>query len=112
MWRNRSHPRQLTLNTATILPAGDDSGMDCAVLNFSEGGLCLLVPSPDAVPDEFELIVDPDGARHSCTVMWKSGNRVGVRINGRGGATDQVEQDRESAIQADRRKVKERTDDR
>lgn len=90
MRQDRSHPRQLTLNSATILSAENDSGMHCAVLNVSEGGLCLLVASPDAVPDEFELIVDPNGARHSCTVMWKSGSRVGVRVKGRDGTADQV----------------------
>lgn len=100
MWHNRRDTRrQLTLKTATILTAGESCGTSCAVLNYSDGGLCLLVTLPDAVPDQFDLIVDPDGFRHSCTVAWKSGNRIGVRVNGRDGASD-------------RRKMKERTDGR
>jgi hypothetical protein len=81
MWHNRDHPRQLTLKTATILGAGENSGVSCAILNTSAGGFCLLVAAPDTVPDTFDLIVDPDGARHSCTVAWKSGNRIGVRFS-------------------------------
>jgi hypothetical protein len=83
MWHPRSHPRQLTLKTATILCDEESSGISCAVLNVSAGGLCLLVPSADEVPDAFDLIVDPDRSRHSCTVTWKSGNRIGVRFNDR-----------------------------
>jgi hypothetical protein len=90
MWHDRSHPRQLTLKTATILSDEESSGISCAVLNASAGGLCLLVASADAVPDAFDLIVDPDRSRYSCTVTWKSGNRVGVRFNDRDCAPAEV----------------------
>jgi hypothetical protein len=81
MLDNRRDLRQATLKTGTILCAGETTGVECVVLNSSTGGLCLLVASPGAVADKFDLIIEPGGFRHSCTVAWKTGNRIGVRVD-------------------------------
>jgi hypothetical protein len=80
MWQSREHPRQLTLRTARIVSGEDESGIHCAVLNSSAGGLCLLVASAEGIPSEFDLIVDADGSRRACAVVWTSDNRIGVRF--------------------------------
>lgn len=72
----RRFRRYLTLATATIVaPTG---ALDCAVLNVSTGGACLLVADAALVPDRFELLVDPDRVRVRCLLAWRGRHRVGV----------------------------------
>jgi hypothetical protein len=76
----RTHPRFLTLTTAKIV--GDNTALpiDCAILNFSESGAALLVPGLTTVPEVFRLVIDPDGAVRTCRLLWRTGNRIGVRF--------------------------------
>jgi hypothetical protein len=76
----RQHPRRPTARSARILLNGDGSAINCAVLNFSDGGVCLLVPSADALPDRFDLVLGSSGTRHACAIAWKSQNKIGVRF--------------------------------
>jgi hypothetical protein len=80
MLNNRGQLRRPTARSARILLNGDGSAITCPVLNFSEGGLCLLVPSADALPDHFELVLSSSGTRHACFVAWKTQNKIGVRF--------------------------------
>lgn len=52
--------------------------MDCAVLNISKGGACLLVADPAGIPRTFELVVDPGRLRVHCNLAWRSRHRIGV----------------------------------
>jgi hypothetical protein len=83
----RQFPRYLTLATARIL-AGDP--IDCAVLNISKGGACLLVTDPTAVPRTFELVVDPGRLRIHCNLAWRSRHRIGVAFVDSGAETSAV----------------------
>jgi hypothetical protein len=74
----RTNPRHLTLKTAKIVFDDMSSPIDCAILNISDGGACILVPRFAEIPNAFRLVVDPDGMTHACTVRWKSGNQVGL----------------------------------
>ena len=74
----RQHQRELTMKTARIVVGRFEPSVDCAILNMSDGGACVLVASPADVPDAFELTTDPEGRSHACTVVWKSGNKIGV----------------------------------
>jgi hypothetical protein len=56
------------------------SGLECTVRNVSQGGACLDIPKIGGVPDQFELIIIPDGIRRSCQVSWRAKDRVGVRF--------------------------------
>lgn len=71
----RRFRRHLTLATARIVA---ENTIDCAVLNISQGGACLLVADPDAVPRSFELVVDPGRLKVRCRLAWRSRHRIGV----------------------------------
>lgn len=68
--------RYLILATAKLAVPGDT--IDCAVLNVSAGGACLLVSDVAAVPDTFDLLVDPGRIRVRCTTAWRGRHHVGV----------------------------------
>ena len=74
----RLHARDLTLKTAKIVSDMMVTTLDCAILDVSAAGACILVNDIAAVPDTFELIVDPDGSKRSCHVAWRSGNKIGL----------------------------------
>jgi hypothetical protein len=70
----------MTLQTAKILAAGETDGIDCAVLNISETGACILVPPAVAISDTFELAIDSEEAIRTCSLVWQDGARIGVTI--------------------------------
>ncbi|RAI39325.1 PilZ domain-containing protein [Rhodoplanes roseus] len=72
----RRSPRYLTLATAQIAAAA--GVLDCAVLNVSAGGACLLVNDAAAVPEVFDLLVDPERFRIRCALAWRTRHHVGV----------------------------------
>lgn len=76
MPQNRKHPRYLTLMTGRI--ALDGRWIDCAVLNISASGACLLVQDAAEIPDSFDLTVDRINLRISCRLIWRDAHRVGV----------------------------------
>jgi hypothetical protein len=81
MTNNRRSERHLTLRTGKIMSAGGADALECAILNVSAHGACLLVPSSVEVPHEFSLSIDGETAMRSCTVAWKSGARLGVSFD-------------------------------
>lgn len=73
----RRHPRELTLKTATLQFEGSVP-IACAVLNVSKTGACILLSSTEGIPDSFDLIMDPGGPTHTCSVAWRSKFKLGV----------------------------------
>src|SRR5690349_8990992 len=78
VFKERKDVRELTLLTGSIIAVGNRRAFECAVLNISKSGACLLVPNARAVPDAFELRLDRETARYACKVVWRSNNRVGI----------------------------------
>ena len=78
MLENRKSTREMTLQTAKILADGETDGIDCAVLNISQTGACILVPPGVAISDTFELAIDNEEAIRTCTLVWQDGARIGV----------------------------------
>lgn len=66
------------------LDIGDGSASAaCEILDISEGGARLrpLMFPPDAVPDDFILLVTACGrVRRPCRVVWRSHSELGVRF--------------------------------
>jgi hypothetical protein len=56
------------------------SDIDCAVLNISESGACVLVPLDAEVPETLNLAIDKVGGEHACSVVWRSGSRIGMKF--------------------------------
>lgn len=74
----RDSPRQKVLRGGrTYWPNGDSS--ECMVHNLSETGAQLELRGP--APNRFDLVVEGDRWRRSCSVVWRRVNRVGVRFH-------------------------------
>ena len=55
---------------------------ECAVLDLSDSGACVIVASTTDLPDTFELTTDRDGLTRECKVIWRRGNRIGLSFRG------------------------------
>lgn len=82
MTEQRKHERQLTLKTGNIhvAPAGHER--DCAIVDISEGGACVLVENEVDIPDAFDLTFHHDGLTRACKVVWRNGHKIGVSFDG------------------------------
>jgi PilZ domain len=63
---------------------GDGSRLRrCEVLDVSEGGAKIMVPSQDELPKEFWLVLTNDRTRRRhCRMVWRSDTQVGVAYLG------------------------------
>jgi hypothetical protein len=59
----------------------DLGGSSCVVRILSENGAAIDVPDPPGIPQEFDLIISGQTARH-CRVVWRKRNRLGVIFEG------------------------------
>lgn len=74
----RKSPRKKVLKAAkTYWPNGYSS--ECVVHDISETGARLELRGP--VPNIFDLVMDDDGWRRTCVVVWRRKLKVGVRFN-------------------------------
>ncbi len=78
MAEQRRHPRQLVLKTGKLDCAGEVGMVDCALLNISRSGACVLVPDSAAIPNSISMIIDGDDVVRRCNVAWRAGARIGV----------------------------------
>jgi len=74
----RRSERHLTLQTGKIVCPGGTLSIDCAILNISDHGACILVPIGATVPASFTLSLDHDQSFHGCTLAWREGARIGA----------------------------------
>src|ERR1700704_5598908 len=82
MLERRRHPRHSATSlgswrTAKIHFSGPDP-IECVLDNISWGGACLLVSNTAGVPDTFDLVIELNGLREPCRVIWKDERRIGV----------------------------------
>jgi hypothetical protein len=74
--RRLSSRRKILKSGKTFWPNGDSS--ECLVYNLSETGAQLEIRSP--VPNVFDLLVEGDPWRRSCSVVWRKANRADVKF--------------------------------
>ena len=74
--RRLASRRKILKSGKTFWPNGDFS--ECLVYNLSETGAQLELRSP--VPNVFDLLVEGDPWRRSCSVVWRKANRAGVKF--------------------------------
>jgi len=74
----RRSERHLTFKTGRIVAAHHDYSVECVLLNISEHGACILVPTGSRVENRFALFIDGGQVPHQCTVAWRDGSRIGV----------------------------------
>ena len=56
--------------------------IDCRVRNLSAVGACLEVAGQVGIPDHFTLLVESDGFKQQCRVVWRTPTRLGVEFIG------------------------------
>jgi PilZ domain len=75
--RRRLPRRKTWKNGRTLWSNGDSS--ECVIRNLSETGAQLELRGP--IPNRFDLHVEGDQWRRSCSVVWRKENRAGVKFN-------------------------------
>ena len=55
--------------------------IDCSVVDITNSGAQLAVPSADAVPESFKLYVLPLNTILDCRVKWRKQDRLGVSFS-------------------------------
>jgi PilZ domain len=74
----RKSSRKKVLTAArTCWPNGYSS--ECVVHDISETGARLELYGP--VPNIFDLVMDDEGSRRTCVVVWRHKLKIGVRFN-------------------------------
>lgn len=81
----RTAQRMRTLKAGTIV-FNRAGGIDCRVRNLSAKGACLEVASQVGIPAEFVLVIEHDGLRRPCQVIWRNSTKLGVEFSA--GAAD------------------------
>lgn len=90
MLRRHHSPRTLTLNTGKITVRDDSLSVDCAILDFSGNGACVLVADAAEIPAVFRLSIDGTRTTYSCIVRWRTRSRIGVAFEPASIASDRV----------------------
>lgn len=75
----RSEDRQHVLYAARIKFIGEETFIDCAIVDISLHGARLRPVDATHCPDLFELDC-PDRFVKRCTVVWRDGNWIGVKF--------------------------------
>jgi hypothetical protein len=78
MAERRAYPRHRTLKAGRIVFNRHFSVVNCTVRNLSAGGACLEVPSTLGIPDDFDLLIEPEKTARACRVAWKDDHHMGV----------------------------------
>jgi PilZ domain len=76
--RRSSSRKRMVKAARTYWPNGDSS--ECTVLNLSETGAKLELHGP--VPQKFEIVIDGEGLRRPCVVVWRREKTVGIKFDG------------------------------
>jgi hypothetical protein len=71
---DRIAPRRRVLKAGSI----EAGGGDCTVRNISDTGAALEVITPLFIPERFMLVVQAEGLKRRCRIVWRKGKRMGV----------------------------------
>ena len=74
--RRESPRRKILKGGLTFWPNGDSS--ECIVYNFSDTGAQIGLRGP--APNIFDLVIEGDPRRYSCSVVWRKANRIGIEF--------------------------------
>jgi hypothetical protein len=77
----RRASRKRVLKGATMIFNDRSSTLSCTVRDISETGARLRVPKGQAVPSQFDLLIEVDGLQAPCTVTWRRGEEIGVAFD-------------------------------
>ena len=75
----RGSPRNTVVHSAWVYLGGNVLPLICVLWDISDTGARLVIPSPEALPDYFYLLMSREerpGRR--CKVVWRKGSNVGL----------------------------------
>jgi hypothetical protein len=76
--------RQALYCQAWVSLNSERSPVKCMVADISEIGAKIVVKLNMEIPQEFDLLLTPDGAvRRRCVVVWQSSDAIGLTFIGR-----------------------------
>ncbi len=78
MEERRTVPRQRTLKGGHIVFNGGASTITCTIRNRSDTGAKLAVETISGIPDHFDIMIDSDNTKRTCTVIWRTYTMLGV----------------------------------
>jgi hypothetical protein len=56
---------------------------ECTVLDVSDTGARIVIPSPTRISKEFWLVLSKDGSRRRrCQLVWRSDSQIGLKYIG------------------------------
>lgn len=55
-------------------------GVDCIIRNLTSEGACVEVPGAPILEDTFDLVILPEYLNRRCQVVWREGDRIGVKF--------------------------------
>jgi hypothetical protein len=78
---SRKNTRRDVRNGARLVSADGSALGPCMMADLSATGARLQVDAPDALPDEFFLLLSHTGQlRRKCSVAWRTENAIGVKF--------------------------------
>jgi hypothetical protein len=78
---HRISARKRSLRGGKIVFNQRSSVISCSIVNLSETGACLEVPSAIGIPKLFELKFEPGGEWRVCQVAWRNPRHIGVTFD-------------------------------
>ena len=79
---HRSAKRQRVLKDGKIVFNSNSSVINCTIRDISETGARIICDNPGGVPDECRLVTLSDNVIRDAKVMWRRGDKVGLRFTG------------------------------
>ncbi|KQO59943.1 pilus assembly protein PilZ [Methylobacterium sp. SD274] len=77
----RSASRKDAFRIGALSFGNDRPDIDCLVWDQSETGAQIEVEVPEAVPDEFILVMTAYAKPRACTVVWRRDRKLGVAFS-------------------------------
>ncbi|WP_027174212.1 pilus assembly protein PilZ [Methylobacterium sp. 10] len=77
----RSASRKDAFRIGALSFGGTRADIDCLVWDQSETGAQIEVEVPEAVPDEFILVMTAYAKPRACTVVWRRDRKLGVAFS-------------------------------
>jgi hypothetical protein len=78
MQDRRRVQRTSVLKSAKIILNNCSCTFDCTVLNLTNLGSCLYLPSSVWIPNSFALSFDQARSSRQCRVIWRTENKLGL----------------------------------
>jgi hypothetical protein len=81
--QRRNNGRQRTLLAGKLANVDATETLDCTIRNISDTGAMIETSSPQRLSGPLHLLQVKDGVAWDVEIVWRRGNRIGVRLGDR-----------------------------